>query len=251
MLCSGASRVLFIFLPLVCAFGEAGAPEAVISQNPSPAPPAMVIGFVGGFVRHDSRTHSAVQLVERLQREFHDGTYAAAFENRKRDKAFRDILRRLDANHDGTLSREERASARIVVFGHSWGASEAVALARKLEKMGIPILLTVQVDSVAKIGQNDQLIPANVEEAVNFFQPHGLIHGRRQIRAADPGHTRILGNYLFDYTKHPLRCEGVPWFNRWFMKSHIQIECDPEVWSQVQSLISAKLAGENRWSASR
>jgi len=85
--------------------------------------------------------------------------YVEAFENRHREKAYQEIRRRLDRNHDGTLSTEEKRNARIVIFGHSWGASETVTLARKLERDGIPVLLTIQVDSVSKIGQNDTVIP--------------------------------------------------------------------------------------------
>jgi len=37
-------------------------------------------------------------------------------------------------NHDGTLSTDEKQSARIILYGHSWGASETLDLARKLKK---------------------------------------------------------------------------------------------------------------------
>ena len=149
-------------------------------------PPAMVIGFVGGFVKHDARAHSTVQVVEHLRNEYREGVYVQSFANRHRDQAYKEILRRLDGDNDGTLSAEEKQKARIVIFGHSWGASETVTLARKLERDGIPVLLTIQVDSVAKIGQNDAVIPANVGQAINFYQPDGIVHGRPQIRAADP-----------------------------------------------------------------
>jgi hypothetical protein len=52
------------------------------------------------------------------------------------------------------------------------------------------VLLTIQVDSVAKPGQNDEVIPANVAEAANFYQINGLLHGRPQIRAEEQGRTR-------------------------------------------------------------
>ncbi len=122
-------------------------------------PPAMVIGFVGGFVKHDTSAHSTVQVVEHLRNEYPAGVYVQAFENRRREKAHKEILRRLDLNNDGALSTEEKRNARIIIFGHSWGASETVTLARKLEKEGIPVLLTIQVDSVSKIGQNDASFP--------------------------------------------------------------------------------------------
>jgi len=177
--------------------------------------------------------------------------YVEAFENRHREKAYREIRRRLDRNHDGTLSTEEKRNARIVIFGHSWGASETVTLARKLERDGIPVLLTIQVDSVSKIGQNDRVIPANVGQAINFYQPDGIVHGRPAIRAADPARTEIVGNFRFDYKANPISCEGYPWFDRVLVKAHTEIECDPKVWNQVEELIYSKLPPEARDTAAR
>ena len=91
----------------------------------------MVIGFVGGFVKHDARAHSTVQVVEHLRNEYREGVYVQSFANRHRDQAYKEIRRRLDGDNDGTLSAEEKQKARIVIFGHSWGASETVALARQ------------------------------------------------------------------------------------------------------------------------
>ena len=89
----------------------------------------------------------------------------------------------LDTDHNGTLSAAEKLKARIVLYGHSWGASEAVSMARALQKDGVPVLLTIQVDSVSKLGKDDRFIPANVAQAVNFYQLDGLLHGQRQIVA--------------------------------------------------------------------
>jgi hypothetical protein len=163
------------------------------------------------------------------------------FENRRSQQANREILQLLDVDHDGTLSVAERRNARIAIYGHSWGASEAVALARVLEKEGIPVLLTVQVDSIEKPGEDDESIPANVAQAANFYQRRGLLQGRRAIRAADASRTEILGNFQFDYKTHPVDCGGYPWYARAFMKPHIEIEADPRVWGQVESLIRSKL----------
>jgi len=80
-----------------------------------------------------------------------------------------------------------------------------------------------------------------VAEAANFYQPSGVLHGRREIRAADAAHTRILGNFQSDYHASPVKCEGYPWYASLLWKEHIEIECDPKVWSQVESLIRGKL----------
>ena len=116
-------------------------------------------------------------------------------------------------------------------------------LARDLHRVGVPVLLTVQVDSVRKLWQSDKVIPANVAEAVNFYQTHGLIHGQRQIQAADPSRTEILGNYRFDYTQNPVHCDSeLSWYDRLFTPGHAQSECDPHLWAEVEDLVRGRIA---------
>src|SRR5258707_7335646 len=204
-------------------------------------PPVIVVGFVGGFVAHDNMVHSAVQLGAHLRETHTSGVFVKVFENRRREKAHQEILKILDTDHDGTLSDEEKKKAQIIIYGMSWGGSETVSLAKELDGDHIPVLLTIQVDSVAKLRQNDQIIPSNVGEAGNVYQSDGLLRGQPKIRAADEKHTRILGNFRFDYKSKNIKCDKYPWFLRVFAKYHTRIECDTEVWSQVESLISAKL----------
>jgi hypothetical protein len=251
MRCIRSARVLWFFLLAALAFGAADSPSPITASGNAATRPAMVIGFVGGFVKHDNSVHSTVQVAAHLRQQYPPGVYVQAFENRHREQAYREVLRRLDLDHDGTLSAEEKRAARIIIFGHSWGASETVTLARKLEREGIPVLLTIQVDSISKIGQNDAVIPGNVEEAINFYQPHGFLHGRPDIRAADPARTQILGNVRLDYKANPVNCKQYPWFDRILMKSHIEIECDPKVWTQVESLIQLKLSPGSVTTAAR
>ena len=222
------------------ADGTAAADGSVAVRS-RPVPSNIVIGFVGGFVRHDDAHHGPVQLAKRIQSQLPKEAYVRVFENRHRKSAYKTIIALLDRNHDGVLSDAEKADARIVLFGHSWGASAVVMLARELDHVGIPILLTVQVDSVAKLWQEDGVIPQNVLAAANFYQRHGLVRGRSRITAADPSKTQILGNYLFDYRIAPVRCQGTSWFDR-LTPSHVQGECDPHLWAQVEDLIRQKLA---------
>lgn len=204
-------------------------------------PPAIVIGFVGGFVSHENLAHSEVQLAASLRAAYPVGVDVETFESYHGKSARKKVLALLDTDHDGTLTSGERQKARIIIYGHSWGGSEAINLARKLGKDGIPVLLTIQVDSISKIHQNDAVIPANVAEAANFYQSHGLLHGRAEIRAADPARTRIVGNFRFDYNETHYKCEKYPWYDRLFAKAHTQIECDPSVWKQAEALIAASL----------
>ena len=207
----------------------------------STLPPAIVMGFVGGFIAHDNPVHSEVQLAARLRKDYPGGVNVETFENSHGKRAHRKIRELLDTNHDGMLTAEEKQNARIILYGHSWGGSASVNLARALKRDGIPVLLTLQVDSVAMFWRNDTTIPANVAQAINFYQPHGLLRGHHDIRAADTARTHIIGNFRVDYQTSSLSCAEYPWYDRVFVKPHTQIECDPVVWGQVESLIRANL----------
>lgn len=209
--------------------------------TPAASPGVIVIGFVGGFVRRNDTVHQEVQLAAHLRKQYPARMQVKIFENRQGRQAYREVLEMLDADLDGALSDGEKRTARIVIYGHSWGASEGVTLARRLGQDGIPVLLTIQVDSVSKLGEDDKVIPANVGQAVNFYQVNGLLHGRREILAADGLRTQILGNFQVDYRTKRVSCDGFPWYAQMFMSPHIEIECDPSVWGQVESLIRSKL----------
>jgi hypothetical protein len=93
-------------------------------------------------------------------------------------------------------SHAEKTAARTGINGHSWAASETVALARMLGEQEFPVLLTIQVDSVAKPGQDDARIPANVAQAVNLSErrltARPILTGAVVTRAATP----VLSTYF-------------------------------------------------------
>jgi pimeloyl-ACP methyl ester carboxylesterase len=207
----------------------------------TPVPPAIVIGFVGGYVSSDNIHHAEVQLAATLRKAYPAGVDVETYQNHHYEDAHQRILTLLDVDHDGKLSPEAKKAARIVLYGHSWGAAAVLALARELNVDEIPVRLTIQVDSVASFHQNDSVIPPNVEKAVNFYQPHGKLHGQKEITAADPERTKIIGNFEFDYSKDPIKCKGYPWWDRYFANPHTEIECDPKVWAQIEDMVRAEL----------
>ena len=238
--CFSIVRRLLTAWMLVLSIAPWSGAESV-STSVLSSPRVIVIGFVGGFVRRNDTVHQEVQLAARLRNQYPARMQVKMFENRQGHQAHREVLEMLDADRDGALSDLEKRTARIVIYGHSWGASEGVTLARTLGQDRIPVLLTIQVDSVEKIGEDDRWIPANVGQAVNFYQVNGLLHGRREIRATDRSRTEILGNYRVDYKTKRVDCDGFPWYAQMFMSPHIKIECDPNVWGQVESMIRSKL----------
>jgi hypothetical protein len=250
---SRRAAIALIYAFLVALPGNAASGDSDHSSGSSTVQPSnqavsqvIVIGFLGGFVPHDEPHHPEVQMIRGLRHEYLNDVYFDVFENRKVGEAYKAILKRLGASGGGASSADNKRRACIVLFGHSWGASAVVALSRKLERANIPVALTIQIDSVAKPFQNDWLIPPNVVQAVNYYQTHGLVHGRRRILPADPAHTTILGNFLWEYKGDRAECHGFSWRGRLLSRGHTQIECDSQMWLQVETLVRSHLPNSVR-----
>lgn len=195
----------------------------------------LVIGFQGGRDHWDNESVGVGRLARRLKSLELAGVYIQTVENTRRDMALQFVRRALDRDHDGVVNGEEAASARIVLYGESFGGAAVVKFARQLERIGIPVLLTVQIDSV---GLGDEIIPSNVRSAANLYQRNGrFIRGPEQIRAGDPSRTRILGNWGFDYRHSNIDISDLPWYKTFLRKDHARMDRDPEVWRKVEELI--------------
>jgi pimeloyl-ACP methyl ester carboxylesterase len=200
---------------------------------PIPRNDVLVLGFLGGFERWNDEHRGVRQLMLRLRES--PGVHAESLSHRRARLADRLIVRAFDRNANGKLEADERSSVRVILVGQSLGGSAALHLANRLRKKGLPVLLTVQVDS---FGFRDRVIPPNVQAAANFYQHEPLtIQGQTEIRAADPAQTRILGNFQMHYpvlVPFPL---PESWPRRLFGGAHARMEADPFVWAQVEMLV--------------
>jgi pimeloyl-ACP methyl ester carboxylesterase len=202
----------------------------------------IIVGFVGGFVSRNDTKHPEVQFAAYL-RDRYPTIHADVFGNHHGRKALHEVVRLLDTDHDGVLSSLEKQQATVIIYGHSWGATETVAFARELGQMGIPVALTIQIDTIAKPGHKASAISSNVASAINFYQTEGPLHGAPQIVAADPARTEILGNFRMTYENRPINCDNYSWYSRTLNKPHHEIENDFRVWDEVASLINSHLPG--------
>jgi hypothetical protein len=236
-------RLFLLAAASLASFSSARSQAIPLPAVGSPLHKVIVVGFVGGFVKHDDAKHAEVQFAARLRDRYASAVEVRVFGNHSGQEALRYVLHLLDTNRDGVLTAPERGQAKVIIFGHSWGGTETVLLARALQQQRIPVLLTIQVDSIGKPGQGNITIPANVAHAVNFYQSSGLLHGHSKIAAMDPERTNIVGNFHLTYKDHPINCDNFPWYSRVFTKPHIEIENDPRVWAEAASLIDAELSG--------
>jgi len=213
---------------------------------PTPIPPGstLVIGFLGGYERWNDEHRSVRRLVLKLRSR--DGIFAESISNRNQRVALDLIHRALDTNGDGKLDAAERVRARVILFGQSWGGGATLNIARELDRLEVPVLLTVQVDSV---GMRDQIVPANVRAAVNFYQhdPFTIV-GRSEIRAADSSRTAILGNFQETYMWRAVdpadaaNSSNSSWTRSTFGGSHARMELDPAIWNRVERYINQAIS---------
>lgn len=213
--------------------------DQLATPMPLPAGETLVLGFLGGWERWDDDRRSVRRLALRL-REI-PGTHAESIANHRFRTAEKLVRRALDTNQDGKLDDGEKKQARVVLYGQSMGGGAVVKMARKLKDWGVPVLLTVQVDSW---GTRDHRIPANVGAAVNYYQTERLtIRGQREIQAADPSRTKIIGNFRMSYPIWFPFPQPDEWHRKVFGGAHARMEADPLLWAQVELIIRTAITG--------
>ena len=204
----------------------------VTIARPAPENARIAIGFLGALEHWDDPHRSVRKVTLHLRQQ---GWQAESFSHRNLGTAKKTILQALDRNQNRRIDPDEAASARIVIYGQSMGGAATVKLARYLKSKGVPVLLTVQVDS---FGARDGRIPPNVRTAANFYQKHWFtVRGEDTIQAADPKRTRILGNFEYEYPLWHLHTWPESWPRRIFGGAHARMEADPVLWSRVETLI--------------
>ena len=197
---------------------------------------AIIVCFLGGFVKPDDIKHPEVWFANYLRDRYGPAVRVWVFGNREEEKAIRDTMRVVEPNQ-----RKIAHQPAIILYGHSWGGSQVLTFARDLERKGVPILLTIQIDSVRKLGQDGHRVPGNVAKAVNFYQTSGLTPGETHIVPAEPSRTTILGNFRMSYDHRRINCDNYKWLSRVFNKPHHQIENDPRIWDRIAKLINSEL----------
>lgn len=75
----------------------------------------------------------------------------------------------------------------------------------------------MQVDRVRRFGVDDSMIAQIVAHAARFSK------------------TQILGNSRLDCKEHWIPCSGCPWYDCRFAETHTEMDCDPAVWSRVET----------------
>ena len=190
----------------------------------------IVIGFVGGMRSPEDLTQGVTQIGKRLSDLNYPNLQVKIYRHWYWRRAYREIYRKIDLDHDERLSDKEISLApKIVIYGHSLGGWAVIKLSRKLEQKGIPGQLTAQIDSV---GIGDEVVPSNVRAAVNYYQRTArFLRGEKTIRAENAKKTKLLGNFLIKEVGHESLAR--------------QVEVSDFITEQVRSLCVSATAASN------
>ncbi len=192
---------------------------------PLPARSTLVLGIVGGWERWDAPQRVIRRVALRIRERKLPGVWVETVENHKIQLAQELLVKAFP----------DPAQAGIVLYGQSLGGSATVRLARWLGERGYPVKLMIAIDSV---GYGDRLVPPNVAAAMNLYQRDSWpIIGENSMRPEDPLRTRMLDNRRFRYRGKTIDLENEPWIRRAFLKGHLKMEYDPEVWELVERTI--------------
>lgn len=197
----------------------------------------LILGFLGGFERWDDESRGVRRLAIKIEGMKLPNVHIETLENRKGDLAIKFVQETFDRDQDGFLNDWERDSVRLILYGHSLGGAAVVEISQELKKMDVPILLTVQIDSVGLV-YDDHIIPSNVKRAGNLFQNDGwILQGEDQIEPENPDKTTIVANIRFDYRGKKVDMSSVSWQRKLFSLPHTKMDADPEVWATVEQMI--------------
>ena len=227
--------ILVFFGGVGCVFFHGQRYHHFTTRTPLQQQHFLILGFMGGREPWDNPQRGVRKLALKLRSMLYPEVHVETVENKKRKLALRLICEAFDRNQDGKLDETERGSVCLILYGQSFGGAAVVKLAKQLKEKAIPVLLTVQIDSV---GMDDGIIPSNVARAANLFQKNGLlVRGEPEIRPEDANKTEIIGNFEFDYRDKTIDLSEVFWFKRIFRTAHSKMDFDPMVWKKVEAII--------------
>ncbi len=185
----------------------------------------LIVGILGGWQRWDAPRGVRNTALELRQMKL-PGVFVETLENHRRELGAQLIEKAWPAGLAQT--------ARVILYGQSFGGMSVVRLANELWRKGIPVMLAVLVDAVG----HNMPIPPNVHAAVNLYQRGSCpICGPREIQAEDPSRTQILGNFEWNYRHKDIDLHTEPLLKRFLEHDHEKMEFDPDVWAQVKKMV--------------
>jgi hypothetical protein len=109
-------------------------------QTPTPLrrEDTLIIGFMGGRDSWRDENVGVGRLAAKLRKSELNGAHVETVENLKRGLALKFVKNSFDRDGNSELDDSERSSARIILYGQSFGGAAVVKFARQLNEIGVP-----------------------------------------------------------------------------------------------------------------
>jgi hypothetical protein len=186
--------VLSVLFPVSHCAPLPDQPDIIGTENREANCKIIYLGMVGALELANNSRSGLVQIRETLGQSAYPDVCAKTFSPYVWRSGLHYVLKHFPS-HPGPLTQEDLDHApKVVLVGHSMGGWAVISVARNLKSRGIPVELSIQVDSV---GITDQTVPNNVKAAAIFHARDILTFmTTKKIRAEEPSQTKLLANVL-------------------------------------------------------
>jgi hypothetical protein len=158
------------------------------------------LGIVGGTEPSNNRHSGVVQIRDVLRGPNYPEVCAKTFTPYFWTSGFHWILTHFPSHSGQLTSEESEAAPKVILVGHSLGGWGVLSVARNLSSKGIPVELSVQIDSV---GITDRTVPRNVKAAAIFHANDAMfLLTTKTIKLEDPSQTKLVENVLVKGAGH-------------------------------------------------
>jgi hypothetical protein len=191
---------MVIRIPVASPAAAQTRPQVQRPNNPEAPCRIIYVGIVGALETSNNEHSGLVQIRDLLRGPAYSDVCARSFTPYTWKSSLRWLLQHFPS-HPGRLTDEElKRAPKVILVGHSAGGWAVLSVARNLSRKGIPVELTIQVDSV---GITDRTVPKNVKTAAIFHARDILMFlTTKRIKAEDPSKTKLGANILVKGAGH-------------------------------------------------
>jgi pimeloyl-ACP methyl ester carboxylesterase len=208
-----------------CSAMTPGHPEAVspVTQAPRVGNAFLLRGFIGVFSTGIDHLGAEVNAA---------GVHGAVFQ----DDQWSALADSIAAHYRGHPEAEP-----LVLVGHSYGADDAINIARRLDQANVPVNLLITLDPVTP-----RRVPGNVRLCVNLYQSNGIWDNLPWLRGIplqqEPGSKGVLINSNIRTDRTDLLYADL---------NHFNIEKKQKVHDEVLRLLKEVCPTRQQWELSR
>jgi hypothetical protein len=210
------------------------------TPTPLPAGSTLIVGFTNGIDEgsdEDLQDGPPLQLGASLRALGLAGVYIETADHTLRRAVLKLIESATGRDSKGRCGQVGCRDVRLIFYGQAKGGQAVFKLTRDLNRLAVPVALTVQVENV---GPSEDVIPPNVARAASLAGDR-MPHRPTRIIAQDPAKTQILANLRYTYEGKWADLAPTTWAEQFSHVPGSVMEAAVPVWNRVEDYILDEL----------